>query len=219
MNTTTTETITDDQIRELDRARAIDHDITPALLAQLREAAEKATPGPWTADLDVFDAREGIVACITSPNIDLLAKIKTGLHAPGALDADADADDRPWTAAMSAQWATDNAKALAGQELRDAEYIALVSPSTVLALVAECEVRGTTIAEIAQERDSLKAESEAFATPIDLMKQRIERDTADRIAAWLDDRARNLDGYTEEQSETETIAEELRAGAWRKDAP
>ena len=48
----------------------------PALLrlaAEAREAAERATPGPWTSDIDCFSDEEQAVACMSdgfSPEFD-----------------------------------------------------------------------------------------------------------------------------------------------------
>lgn len=76
-------------------------------ITKLRALLAAATPGPWDADLDVFDGDEGIVACVIDRPISMLVKIPTDLKT----DNDA-TREKAW------QMAKD------GQELRDATLIA-----------------------------------------------------------------------------------------------
>lgn len=84
-------------------------------LDEIRKRAEAATSGPWTADLDMFDMNEGIVACVTDEGVNLLATIATGKLIQVA---------EPWTEELTRlrdeQWRS----ARDGQELRDAAFIA-----------------------------------------------------------------------------------------------
>jgi hypothetical protein len=89
--------------------------ITADELKRLRALCDAATPGPWEADLDVFDAEEGIVACIIDRPISTIIKIETELRIAAA---------DPWTAEDSQRRDDTWKLARAGQEIKDAQLVA-----------------------------------------------------------------------------------------------
>ncbi len=63
--------------------------MTPTTLDEIEARAKAATPGPWKADLDVFDPDEHeIEACVSNEGVTILATLSTGIRlhedAPGA---------------------------------------------------------------------------------------------------------------------------------------
>lgn len=75
-----------------------------ARLEGIRARAEKATPGPWKADLDVFDhGKEAeIVACVTDGPVSLLAQIGTG-HLSYQENEPREGGDARWKLAHASQ--------------------------------------------------------------------------------------------------------------------
>lgn len=88
-------------------------------LKQMREVAEKATPGPWLADLDVFDDEGLLEACVSNEAVSILFTADTDVSNDGT--------------------AKSTAEARATQAFRDAEYIATCNPAAVLELISEAE--------------------------------------------------------------------------------
>jgi hypothetical protein len=84
----------------------------------LRRLQVAATRGPFEADLDIFDADEGIVAIVTDLKISTIIKIETGLVIKRG-DPKAE-----WTAEDSVRRDAVWKKAREGQEFQDAQYIA-----------------------------------------------------------------------------------------------
>lgn len=84
---------------------------------RLRELLATGPVLPLTADLDMFDTKEGIVACVCSADIAMLATIGTDLVIDEPADGSWTAED---SARRDAQWAT----ARAGPEIRHAQLLA-----------------------------------------------------------------------------------------------
>lgn len=112
----------------------------------LRALALKATAGPWSADLDMFDSNEGIVCLVSDPTCELMAILGTDLVIESA---------EPWTAeaeaAKNAQWR----KARETQQLRDAAYIAAANPQAVLALLDRIAALEAGLREACEAIDDL----------------------------------------------------------------
>lgn len=106
--------------------------------------------------------------------------------------------------------------------------------SPLVPVCGECEAHGKgidagraaaeqEISALTTERDEARSrlakareEIEAFATPVDLMRQRIERDTASAIAAWLDERYDVHEmGSNASAIVCRSAAADIRANAWR----
>jgi hypothetical protein len=79
-------------------------------LNHIKQLAQEATQGDWKAELDVFSEEEGIVATICDDKVNMLAIIDTEIK-------------NDWD------------KARQSQALKDAKYIAAVSPQVVLKLL------------------------------------------------------------------------------------
>lgn len=85
---------------------------------KLRELAAKATPGPWKSELDKFEDYE-IVATVADEKVELLACLDAV-----SVSAPYQEEDHREAWALAKQ----------SQALRDAEFIAACSPSTIVAL-------------------------------------------------------------------------------------
>ncbi len=122
--------------------------LTDGEMKRLRALCDVATPGPWKADLDIYDSDEGIVADVTNEGVTLLAKIATDLRIERV---------EPWThaaeTAKKAQWKL----ARTGQEIKDATLIA-AARDALPQLLDEIEAQRCLIAEARAEADGALAE-------------------------------------------------------------
>jgi hypothetical protein len=100
-------------------------------LDAIEQLARAATPGPYQSDLDMFSMDEGINAIVSNVGTTILFAAETDVMPHRR------SDDEPWTAEDRAKRDEQWAKARETQELRDAQYIAAVSPDVVLSLLAE----------------------------------------------------------------------------------
>jgi hypothetical protein len=153
-------------------------------LAAARAVCEGATDGPWRADLDIFDSDRGIEACITNETVSMLVTIGVDRDYPSADTWNAEDQrkaDEAWEAAK------------AGQELRDARFIAsartllpraLDEISRLRALVEEaCDI-GRGLAAIGL--DMVNGRAPSISTS-EMIRSRAERLAA--IRAQVDRRA------------------------------
>lgn len=91
---------------------------TEAQVRELLELEGKASIVPWKHDLDKFDDENGIQACVTDDNIEMLATIATGANYYGGCEYD------KWTPEMEAEKNAAWSKAKESQALNDAAFIA-----------------------------------------------------------------------------------------------
>lgn len=129
--------------------------MTPERLAEIKAKTEAARPGPWEADLDVFDHEEPvIVACVTDGPISMLAEISTDIMS-GSEDC--------WP------------KARASQALRDAEFCAMAR-SAIPELLAEVERLRTATADTAAQarRDADACGTQHGGAELDALAARLD---------------------------------------------
>jgi hypothetical protein len=139
--------------------------VTPtdtARLEGIRARAEKATPGPWKADLDVFDhGKEAeIVACVTDGPVSLLAQIGTG-HLSYQENEPREGGDARWKLAHASQAKVD--ATFIAESRSDVPW--LVSQlEAAMGRERDAEARGMErAAEIADRRSQRAAISDGFA--------------------------------------------------------
>lgn len=120
--------------------------LTPERVRELLELAEKATPGPWDSELDVFDADGSIDATVADKDVEMLATIHTGVYKPVVNEYER------WTAEMEAASKKAWAKAGESQAIKDARFIAAAREALPAAL-REVE---TLCAENARMREALR---------------------------------------------------------------
>jgi hypothetical protein len=120
-------------------------------LDAIEQLARAATPGPYQSDLDMFSMDEGINAIVSNVGTTILFAAETDVMPHRR------SDDEPWTAEDRAKRDEQWAKARETQELRDAHYIAAVSPDVVLSLLAELRKLRRDLARTATERDAYRS--------------------------------------------------------------
>ena len=125
--------------------------MTPEQLEEIERAVEAMTGAPWKADLDVFDAEEGIVACITSPIASDMSSLLATICTDLALS------ESEWTRAKAD---AHYAQAKAGQEMRDARGIVALrnSAPALLAHIRSQEERVRELEERLREAADLLAD-------------------------------------------------------------
>jgi hypothetical protein len=127
-------------------------------IRQLEELEREATPGPWEYELDEFDHAEGLVATVADKDTNMLAVLETGI-----IDVPNPGGD--WTEEKAAIKKAGWEKAKAGQELKDAAFIA-AARNALPKLIAAYRMQERVV-EAARNLVTMCQEDECFTDPSD----------------------------------------------------
>lgn len=183
---------------------------------KLKALAEKATPGPWASDIDIFDGDRGYEACIVSESTDTHGMMLATIGADVAVHRGGD-DMRmaSWTAADSAIRDQRVEQAKNSQAAHDAAFIAAASPDVILSLLSELQRLRLASSDAAVERiaelegalNHAASENLAFNLKVagEINEARQQRDSA------LADVARMTKYVAAHDEEYQTMKDVLRA--------